>query len=133
MVWRCHDILCFLFYFLSRTNGKRTTRLKRLKSLFMHFFLKYHSETSWSSYVQSFFVTISRHFDKDIWNDTLQLKTLRTRITIWTNFFLDNISFKENWWRCLENYHLHNNPSLLFEEHCTKTFHLLLYACFSLK
>ena len=29
--------------------------------------------------------------------------------------------------------HLHNNPSLLFEEHCTKTFHLLLYTSFTLK
>ena len=27
---------------------------------------------------------------------------------------------------CLDLYHLHNNPSLLFEEHCTKTFYLLL-------
>ena len=27
----------------------------------------------------------------------------------------------------------HNNPSLLFEEHCTKTFHLWFYASVSLK
>ena len=40
------------------------------------------------SYVQSSFATITRHFDNGIWNGTLQLKILRTRITIWGNFFL---------------------------------------------
>ena len=34
---------------------------------------------------------------------------------------------------CLDLYHLRNNSSLLFEEHCTKAFHLLLYASFSVK
>ena len=29
--------------------------------------------------------------------------------------------------RCLGNCQLHKNPSLFFEEHCTRTFHLLLY------
>ena len=29
--------------------------------------------------------------------------------------------------------YLHNNMTLLFEEHCTKTFHLLFYASSSLK
>ena len=50
-------------------------------------FWKYHSETTWSSYVLSSSATIARHFENGIWNDTLQLKILRTRITIWTNFF----------------------------------------------
>ena len=108
MIWRRHDILCFLFYFVSRTNGKKATRLKRPKSLFMHNFSKVPFWNLLIRYVQSYFATSSRHFDNDIWNDTLQLKTLWTRITIWTNFFLEKISLKENWWRCLENYHLHN-------------------------
>ena len=30
-------------------------------------------------------------------------------------------------------YQLHKNPGKLFEEHCTKTYHLLFYASFSLK
>ena len=38
------------------------------------------------SYVQGSFAT--RHFDNGIWNDTLQLKILRTWITTWANFFL---------------------------------------------
>ena len=29
--------------------------------------------------------------------------------------------------RCLGNCQLHKNPSLFFEGHCTRTFHLLLY------
>ena len=96
MIWRRHDILCFLFYFVSRTNGKKATRLKRPKSLFMHNFSKVPFWNLLIRYVQSFFATSSRHFDNDIWNDTLQLKTLWTRITIWTNFFLEKISLKEN-------------------------------------
>ena len=40
--------------------------------------------------------------------------------------FLQQISLNEKRRRCLDFYHLHNNPSLLFEENCTKTFHLLL-------
>ena len=50
------------------------------------FFRKYRSETTWSSHVQSSFATITRHFDNDIWNNTLQLKILLTWITIWTNW-----------------------------------------------
>ena len=76
----------FHFYFLFRTNGKRATRWKRLPSLLWYFFRKYHSETTWSSHVQSSFATITRHFDNDIWNNTLQLKILRTWITMWTNW-----------------------------------------------
>ena len=87
-IWRYHDILCFHIYFLFRTNGKWATRWKRLPSLLWYFFRKYHSETTWSSHVQSSFATITRHFDNGIWNDTLQLKILRTWITIWTDFSL---------------------------------------------
>ena len=38
----------------------------------------------------------------------------------WVNIF----KWKSTRYR--EKHHLHNNPSLLFEEHCTKMFHLLL-------
>ena len=62
--------------------------------------------------------------------DTLQLKILQTWINIGTSYFLSKLlkmKFDES---ARENY-LHNNLSLLFEEHTTKTFHLLLYAFFS--
>ena len=98
----------------------------RLPSLLCYFFRKDHSETTWSCHVQSSFATITRHLDNGIWNDTLQLKILRTWITIWTNFFLSKYFKKESAKVPGLIYHLHNNPSLLFEEHCAKTFHLLL-------
>ena len=41
------------------------------------------------SYGQSSFATITKHFDNGIWHNALQLKILRTWITIWTNFFLN--------------------------------------------
>ena len=39
-------------------------------------------------------------------------------------------TLNKNWRMCLENQHLRNNPILLFEEYCTKTFRLLLHAPF---
>ena len=41
------------------------------------------------------------------------------------------MSWNENQRRCLVNYQLHKNPSLLFEEHYIKTFDLYLYASLS--
>ena len=41
----------------------------------------------------------------------------------WVNTFTQKLA------KVPRNYHLHSNPSLVFEEHCcTKTFHLFLYA-----
>ena len=40
---------------------------------------------------------------------------------------------KQKWAKVPGKYQLHKNPSLYFEEHCTKTFHLLWLASFSLK
>ena len=47
----------------------------------------------------------------------------------------ESVSLNKNREKYLQNYRLHNNPRLFFEEHCTKIFHLLLYiyASFSLK
>ena len=42
------------------------------------------------SYVQNSFATIRRHLSNGIWTETLQLKILRTRISIGTNYFLKN-------------------------------------------
>ena len=79
------------------------------------------------SYVQSYFATVRRLFCNRIWNNSLQLKILRTWISIGTTYFYWNKNRRKG----LKN-HLHNNPSLLFKEYCTKKFHLLLYASFSL-
>ena len=40
---------------------------------------------------------------------------------------------KRKWIRCVVSHLLNKNASLLFEEHCTKAFHVLLYFSFSLK
>ena len=124
-----------IFYFLFRTNGNGTTGWKQLPSLFLYFFQKYHSETICSQLCSKFF----RNNYKAFWQR--HLKRYITVVEDFTDmhhhmnqFFLEWISLNDNWWRCLKNYHLHNNPSLLFEEHCTETFHLLLlHASFSLK
>ena len=79
------------------------------------------------SYFQSSLARIRRHFDNGIWNDTLQLKIFRTWISVWTNYFLSKfpkMKIDESAWKIIH----YNNPSLLFEEHWSKTFHLLLYA-----
>ena len=64
----------------------------------------------------------------------LQLKILRTwmlptfmLILSWVNIM------KRKWIRCVGSHLLNKNASLLFEEHCTKAFHVLLYFSFSLK
>ena len=56
------------------------------------------------SYVQNSFATIKRHFDKGIWNDALQLKILRTWISIWTNCFLSiflETKINESTWKIM--------------------------------
>ena len=91
------------------------------------FFRKYRPETAWSSYVQSSFAAITGHFENAIWNDTLPSKMLWTWITIWTNFFLSKYlsrKIDEGAWKII---------IYRIAENCTKTFHLLLYASFSLK
>ena len=60
---------------------------------------------------------------------TLWQRYLKRYITVEDFTEMDHhmkIPLNENRPRCLELYDFHNNPSLLFEEHCTKTFHLLL-------
>ena len=64
--------------------------------------------------------------------DTLQLKILRTRINIRVNSFLDKYheaKMAKMPWKLL----VAQKFEPVFEEHCTKTFHSLLYSSFSLK
>ena len=82
MIWRCHSIPCFHFYFLFRNNGLR-------EQLYQNDFCCCYGQICFESvipqvldhsYVQSSFSTITRHLDNGIWK-TLQLKILPT----WTN------------------------------------------------
>ena len=94
MIWRCHDILCFLFYFVSRTNVKKATRLKRPKSLFMHVFSKVPFWNFLIKLCSKFF----RNNFKTLWQRHLKryITVEDFTDTIWTNFFLEKISLKEN-------------------------------------
>ena len=129
MSW--YYVLPFLFLF--RTNSNRTTGWKQLPWLLWNFFRKYHSETTWSQLWSKFFCNNY----KALWQRHLAQCITAEDFTDMDHhmnqFFLEWISLNKTRRRCLENYHLHNNPSLLFEEHCTKAFHLLLYASFSLR
>ena len=119
-------VLCFYFCFLFRANGKRTTDGNNLRHYYGVFF-----ETTILKLLDHS-VAIRRHFDNGIWKDSLQLKILRIWINIGTTYFLSKFvqtKIDEKAWKT----YLHNNPIQPFEEHCAKTFHLLLHASFALK
>ena len=114
--------LCFHFYFSFRTNSKRTNGWEQLLSLFWYFFRKYHPEFTWI-----YLATITKHFDNSIWKTQYSWRFYGEELIIsWVNFLK---------WKSTKvpGKLLTHNPSLLFEENSTKTFHLLLYASFSLK
>ena len=95
---------------------------ERFWSLLWYFFRKYHSETTWSH-----FKVLSQQL-----RNTLTT-TFERHLTVEDFTDMDrHSSLNKNRRKCLGNYRLHNNPSLLIEEHCTKTSHLL-YAFFPLK
>ena len=132
MPW--YSVFPFFIFCLEPTVTEQLDE-NNFRHYFCIFFQKYHSETICSQLCSKFF----RNNYKPFWQR--HLKRYITVVEDFTDmhhhmnqFFLEWISLNDNWWRCLKNYHLHNNPSLLFEEHCTETFHLLLlHASFSLK
>ena len=64
MIWRCHGIPCFHFYFLFRNNGYK--RRIRYPSLLWQFSFK-NVIPKVHSYVQSSFSTFMRHLENGIW------------------------------------------------------------------
>ena len=119
-----------VFPFLFRTNGKRTTRWKLLPSLLWYFFRKYHSETTWSSHVQSFFLQELQDTLTTVFKTIHYSWRFHGHGSQYEVIFSSLNTLNKNWRMCLENQHLRNNPILLFEEYCTKTFRLLLHAPF---
>ena len=140
MVWTCHGVpfiwysmfcFCFCFFVKFRTAVKKNTWMRVIS-------VKYDSYQLWVSgeelviilkvlfwklrdisYVQKSFSTITKQQQRHL-KDTLQFKILRT----WIN---------TKWLKLREKLAIGKNPSIFFEEHWTKTFHLLLYSAFSLK
>ena len=119
-------IFCFHFYFLFRTNGKRATRWRRLPSLLLYFFFE---RTTLKLLHQAMFKVLSQQLQYTLTTvfETIHYSWIfyghgspHELIFSWVNIF----TWKST--RHREKRHLHNNPSLLFEEHWTMTFHLLL-------
>ena len=66
MIWRCHGIPCFHFYFLFRNNAIRE-QLDESDFLRCHGILLF--ESTWSHFFQNqnSFSTITRHLNNGIW------------------------------------------------------------------
>ena len=83
MLWGCHGIPCFQFYFLCKNNGKREQLHENdFRRSYGNFFWRCHSESTWSQLCSKFFLNNyeapwQRHL-----KDTFQLKILRTWINI---------------------------------------------------
>ena len=84
MIWKCHSIPCFHFYFLFRNNDIR-------EQLYQNDFCCCYGEIFFESiipqvldhsYVKSSFSTITRYLDKWHMKDTFQLKILPTWINV---------------------------------------------------
>ena len=83
MIWRCHGILYFNFYFLFRNNRKREHWMRKTFAPVMVFFSrKCHSESTWSQLCSNFI--LNNYETPWLWHlkDTLQLKILWTWINI---------------------------------------------------
>ena len=89
-VWRCHDIPCAHFYFLSEPTLRKDAWIRATSATVMVIFSKV---LLWKvldhSYTQSSFSTTARYIDSSIFKDSLQLKILRTWIKIRPNFFMN--------------------------------------------
>ena len=134
-IWRYHGILWFLFYFVFRTTGKRTTKRKQLQSL-LGFFL-------WESTIlkllyQARFKVFSQQL-QDTSTTAFEAIYYSWRFyghgSPYELFFSWKISLNKNRprrWKIIvcTIFRACSSKSIAsrFEEHCTKTFHLLLYA-----
>ena len=95
MLW--YSVCSFLFFCLEPTLRKDTWMRVTSAAVMIIFskvlFWKLHNH----NFVQSFFPTITRHFDKSILKDILQLKILQTWIKIRANFFIKTLVNIMNW------------------------------------
>ena len=106
MIWRCHDIPCFHFYFFClELTVKKNTWMIMISIMVMVIISKL---PFWKlldiSYVQSSFPTITRHIDNGIWKSWRFYGHGSTNVLIisWIS-----ISWNENRRRCPGNYQSH--------------------------
>ena len=114
----------FIFIFLLRTNiEKRYLNESNFHHYYGNFIEAAILKVIDHNYVQSSFLTITKHIDNSILKDTLQFRILRSWIKIRANSFIKIWvhTWNENYLkRCLENYHLQKNTNLHQKERCTK-------------
>ena len=114
----------FIFIFLLRTNiEKRYLNESNFHHYYGNFIEAAILKVIDHNYVQSSFLTITKHIDNSILKDTLQFRILRSWIKIRANSFIKIWvhTWNENYLkRCLENYHLQKNTNPHQKERCTK-------------
>ena len=83
MIWRCHSIPCFHFYFLFRNNGIRENYIRTTSAAVMvKFVLKVSFASTWSQLCLKFFLNSYKTPWQGHMKDTLQLKVLPTWINV---------------------------------------------------
>ena len=109
----------YFVFFKFRTNGKkiqvmRTTSVTVMVIFFALLFWKFLDHSN----VQISFSTIKRHIDNGIWETPYSLRFYGHESTYALILFAFQTSWKQIF---LNNYQLHQNPSLQFRKHwCTK-------------
>ena len=88
MVWMCHHILCFHFFWFRSNVRKWYLDESNFYHCFGIFFGNANPEVSWTQLCWSFFSTIPKYINNSILKDTLQLKILRTWIKISADSFI---------------------------------------------
>ena len=121
MIWRCHGIPCFHFYFLFRNKGRR----QQLDGNdFRHCYGNF--ESTWSQLCSKFFLSNyeapwQRHL-----KDTLQLKILRTWINIGAEHATRHLTYY-----CMLLF-LSNKPSFKTVSSVDRTIFVTIYLPFYL-
>ena len=89
VVWRCHMVFCFIFYFLFKSNGKKE-HLDENNSRhgYGNYFKSAALKVSWFQLCSTFFLNnYETHWQRHL-KDISQLKILPTWINIQANSFL---------------------------------------------
>ena len=134
IVGRCRGIPCFHFlFFCLEATVKKNTWMRTISVTVMVIISKV---LLWKlldfSYVQSYLSAITRYIDNDIWKILYSGRfygdgSTYMLILSWVNIM------KWKWANVRRKLSVAQNPCLFLEEHCTRTFHLLLYCSLPLK
>ena len=78
MIWRCHGILCFNFYFLFQRNNSKREEMdgNNFCCCYGNFLGRFYSESTWYQLCSKFFLNNYKPPWQQHLKDTLQLKIL---------------------------------------------------------